>query len=260
MTALTTTYSEALFSLIQDGHPPIDGIEVGPWYSVADIQRIQDQLEGWPFQFHAGSVITRWRMWPRARRELQRYLAVAHGEWISIHLEMLPWHVYVLSARWGIHLDPPPVDRAIDKFVHTLDRFARAVQLPILIENLPSLPIKKYNYAIEPEVITQVLKRTKAGMVLDIAHARIAASHLGVDAEGYLAALPLDKVQQIHVSGIRRAGGLWQDSHESLRERDYALLQWTLERSQPQVVTLEYFRGQDLLAEQLHRLRDLIGG
>lgn len=173
---------------------------------------------------------------------------------------MLPWHVYVLSARRGIHLDPPPVDQAIDRFVRTLDRFSRAVHLPILIENLPSLPVKKYNYAIDPEVITRILERTKAGMVLDIAHARIAASHLGVNEEDYLAALPLNEVQQIHVSGIRRVDGLWQDSHESMRERDYDLLAWTLERCRPRVVTLEYFREQKLLEEQLHRLRDIIGG
>lgn len=260
MTTLTVTYSKALFSLIQDAQPPIAGIEVGPWYSPEEIQRIQDQLGEWTFQFHAGSIITRWRMWPSARRELRRYLAVAHGEWISIHLEMLPWHVYVLSARWGIHLDPPPADRAIDRFVRTLDRFHRAVQLPILIENLPSLPVKKYNYAIDPKVITHILERTKAGMVLDIAHARIAASYLEVDTEEYLAALPLDKVQQIHVSGIRRVDGVWQDSHESMRERDYDLLEWALERCQPRVVTLEYFRDQRSLKEQLHRLRELIGG
>lgn len=260
MTALTATYSEALFSLIRDAQPPIDGIEVGTWYSPEEIQQIQDQLEGWTFQFHAGSIITRWRIWPSARRELRRYLAVAHGEWISVHLELLPWHVYVLSARWGIHPDPPPADRAIDRFVRTLDRFHRAVQLPILIENLPSLPVEKYNYAVEPEVITLILERTKAGMVLDIAHARIAASYLGVEAEWYLAALPLGKVQQLHVSGIRQVDGVWQDSHKSMRERDYELLEWALERCRPRVVTLEYFREQGLLEEQLHRLREMIEG
>lgn len=62
MTTLTATYSKALSSFIQDAQPPIDGIEVGPWYSPEDIQRIQDQLEEWTFQFHAGSIITRWRI------------------------------------------------------------------------------------------------------------------------------------------------------------------------------------------------------
>lgn len=260
MSRLTTTYSKALSSLMQTRQPPIDGIEVGPWFSPDEIKRIQDQLRDWPFQFHAGSILTRWRMWPRARRELQRYLAVAQGEWISVHLELLPWHVYVLSARWGTHLNPPPLDRAIKTFTHTLDRLSRAAELPILIENLPPLPVRKYNYAIDPGVITRILERTKAGMVLDIAHARIAASYQGIGAEGYLASLPLDKVQQIHISGIRQEDGVWQDSHESLRERDYELLQWTLERCQPRVVTLEYFRKQDLLEEQLLRLRALLDG
>ncbi len=260
MSKLTTTYSKALSSLMKTRHPPIDGIEVGPWFSPDEITSIQNQWERWPFQFHAGSILTRWRMWPRARRELQRYLAVSHGEWISVHLELLPWHIYALSAHWGIHLNPPPLERAIKTFTRTLNRLSRAVQLPILIENLPPLPVRKYNYAIDPEVITRILEKANAGMVLDIAHARIAAFYLGIDAEDYLASLPLDKVQQIHISGIRKEDGVWQDSHESLRERDYELLQWTLERCQPRVVTLEYFREQGLLEEQLLRLRDLIDG
>lgn len=259
MTSLTATYSEALGELIQSSDPPIDGIEIGPWYSVDEIQQIQHQFSSWPFQFHAGSVLTRWRLWPGAKKQLNRYLDVAQGKWISVHLELLPWHVYLLSAHLGIHLDPPPPSQVRDHFLKRFNRFSNSVDLPILLENLPSLPVEKYNYAADPELATQIVNKTDTGMVLDIAHARIAASFQKRDIEAYLSALPLDRVRQIHVSGVRQVEGQLHDSHEILEALDYDLLKWALERTQPQVVTLEYFRDRKALRDQLQRLGDILG-
>jgi len=259
MTALTATYSSALGELIKKDAAPIDGIEIGPWYRVDEIERIQRQFADWTFQFHAGSVITRWQVWPGARRKLARYLGVAHGEWISVHLELLPWHVYLMSTNLGLHLDPPPAAQAVEDFLDKFERFSRSVKLPILLENLPSLPIKKYHYAADPVLIQDIVQRTESGMVLDIAHARIAASYRSMDITTYLSRLPLDRVQQIHVSGVGREQGMLHDHHEELSERDYELLQWTLEKTQPRVVTLEYFREKDVLRRQLARLRRIVG-
>jgi uncharacterized protein (UPF0276 family) len=81
---------------------------------------------------------------------------------------------------------------------------------------------------------------------------------LGVDVYDYLDDLPLDRVVQLHVSGPRMREGRLVDVHESLQETDYALLDFVLERTQPQVVTLEYIREREALREQLFRLRDIL--
>lgn len=258
MISLTATYSESLGELLNSSDPPIDGIEIGPWYSVRDVERIQKQFSEWPFQFHAGSVITRWMLWPGARRKLSRYLDVAHGKWISVHLELMPWYVYLLSAHVGLHLNPPPPDKAVDHFLASFERFSRSVDLPILLENLTSLPVEKYTYAADPGLIRQVIEKTGAGMVLDMAHARIAASFQNTEIKAYLASLPLERVTQIHVSGIGKEDGVLYDGHEALEEIDYELLAWALDRTQPRVVTLEYFRGKVRLQEQLQRLRSML--
>jgi hypothetical protein len=44
-----------------------------------------------------------------------------------------------------------------------------------------------------------------------------------------------------------------------MQEADYQLLEFVLERSTPQVVTLEYIRRKDALREQLVRLRGIVG-
>jgi len=51
-----------------------------------------------------------------------------------------------------------------------------------------------------------------------------------------------------------------RDAHEALGAEDYTLLKWALERTQPQIVTLEYIRTTEALREQLRNLREIIAG
>jgi uncharacterized protein (UPF0276 family) len=132
------------------------------------------------------------------------------------------------------------------------------VKKAIILENLPSLPQAKYAYAADPEIITQIVRETDSGFLLDISHARIAASQLGMGIHKYLAKLPLKKARQIHISGARMKNGHLYDAHESLQDEDYAILAWVLDRTNPEVVTLEYFREIKPLREQLNNLHGML--
>lgn len=94
--------------------------------------------------------------------------------------------------------------------------------------------------------------------MLDIGHARVSAARLGEDVLDYLRNLPLNRVVQVHVSGPRMRDGRLFDAHESLQEADYELLEFVLEQTQPQVVTLEYIRERESLQKQLFRLSDFL--
>ena len=132
------------------------------------------------------------------------------------------------------------------------------MDLPILIENMPAFPTRKYAFETSAESISEILARTGADLLLDLAHARVVASVFGRDVHDYLAELPLEKVRQIHTSGPREKGGVLHDAHEVLEEQDYRLLAWVLERCDPEVVTLEYFKDKHRLGEQLVRIRELV--
>ena len=120
------------------------------------------------------------------------------------------------------------------------------------------LPFNGYDFEVQTERITEVLEGAECGFVLDIGHARVSAAVLGVDVYDYLRDLPLNRVVQVHVSGPRMRDGRLVDAHESLQETDYALLDFVLDRTQPQVVTLEYTRKRESLQEQLFRLRGIL--
>jgi uncharacterized protein (UPF0276 family) len=261
MPQLTTNYSESLAKLLRSNDAPIDGIEVGPWFTPAKIKHLQQEFSDLQFQFHAGSFITRYQYWPGALSRLFKYLACTQSQWVSLHIELLPVLVYVLSSRLGLHLTPPKMEQATSSFIHLLLKVKEAVELPLILENLPSLHHEKYTYAANPSTISAVIRTTDSGFLLDIAHARVAAaSYQGMSVENYLEKLPLERTTQIHVSGARVKDGYLQDTHEAMQDEDYAILKWVLEKSRPKVVTLEYFRELQPLREQLWKLREIIAG
>ena len=130
-------------------------------------------------------------------------------------------------------------------------------------------------------------------MLLDISHARLAAHHLGMDAWDYIHALPVERIREIHVTGIqhfdarwvallRRAGldaGVIQGlvgrlvDHLPLTADDWAFAAQSLDHirrgvwGQPWIVALEYggvgpvweaVTDMEVLREQIPRLYELV--
>lgn len=123
---------------------------------------------------------------------------------------------------------------------------------------MPSLSPRRYAHEVDPLRIRRIIEETGTGFLLDLAHARVVASLFQRDIHEYLQQLPLERTVQIHVSGPRLRKGILSDAHEPMQEEDYRLLQWALERTHPQVVTLEYYKEKNALAEQLSRLTAIV--
>lgn len=126
-----------------------------------------------------------------------------------------------------------------------------------------------FRTSVEPALMWQLLKEEGAGVLLDLAHLRVTASHLGVDARAFARSLPLHAVREIHVCGPVHIGGVGlRDDHQELGDDDYALLEWTLGPTNAQILTLEYpkrtmrspFDAQiGVLERQLVKLKTMTG-
>ena len=136
---------------------------------------------------------------------------------------------------------------------------AAAIPVPLILENLDYCPGGAYEHICEPQFIAAVLAETSAGLLLDLAHARVSAARIGIPIETYLAQLPLDCVRQIHISGPRPRDGVLADAHEPLLDEDYALLRNVLRQTRPLALTLEYYDDEAALLKQIARLRQLLG-
>lgn len=117
----------------------------------------------------------------------------------------------------------------------------------VIVENIPyrGADSRWLRLAAEPSVICQVVRETGCGLLLDIAHARIAAHQLGMDAIAYLSALPIEQLRELHFTGLRRINGRLQD-HVEAQDEDWPVLRWILDQisrgnwARPHMMAFEY--------------------
>jgi len=254
MTGFTVSYSPALDELIQHEGFQCTGVEVGPYFSLSEVKRICRKLTGWRVEFHASYL----GLLPFTRPLLQSYLKATQSRWVSCHVRLLSTLQIWLGLHARIYLPPSNPAQNQRKMIETALRLKQWAPLPLILENMPC---RHLNQRIEadPGITCEVLQATGCDLLLDLAHARVGAMFFGMQPADYLELLPLDKVRQIHVSGPRMRGDTLYDAHESMNEEDYRLLEWTLARTHPEVVTLEYFRDRDALREQIHRIMSILG-
>ena len=129
-------------------------------------------------------------------------------------------------------------------------------EIAFLIENFGSqnVTLEHYPYtsatpwlrtATDASIFSQVIKDTGCQLLLDLAHAQITADTLGLDAEAYISALPLDRLTEVHTTGIKRHAGILTD-HFEMGEDSWELLDWALQNIRngnwhtPEIVAFEY--------------------
>ncbi|MFC4452573.1 DUF692 family multinuclear iron-containing protein [Deinococcus sonorensis] len=234
---------------------------------IPDLYAVLEQEEALPLD-HIKCPLS-----PQSRPEVERALALRpvllHG-WgpprYSVTRPELPEPelLRALSARSGtphlsVHLDPAPaLDGALSEAELLRRVAAQAEQLrqlsgvPLLLENMPWYPWRqKPGWGVDPAFIRRALEAAQAGLLLDLAHARVACWHLGQDVQEYLQQLPLERVREIHVSGPRLEQDGLRDRHQLLSEDDWALLAWTMERAP----ALTYLTHEYLAEGQPEQLR-----
>lgn len=107
----------------------------------------------------------------------------------------------------------------------------------IVIENVPyPAPAGVWKDALieeiaDPAVISEVVRRSGCGLLLDIAHAIRACEGTGrADVKAYLKALPVQDLRELHVTGILPEPdeqGIRHD-HFALTAEDWTITEWAL--------------------------------
>jgi hypothetical protein len=97
----------------------------------------------------------------------------------------------------------------------------------------------------EGEFLSAVVERSQCGLLLDVNNAYVNSVNLGLDLEAFLASLPADSVQEIHLAGHSRrrtrAGELLIDDHGSeVCDDVWQLYDRALERFGPVPTLIEW--------------------
>ena len=158
------------------------------------------------------------------------------------------------SPHYGIHLAiknsdmyPGMTDENIyERMSRQIQIFKNKLAVPLLLENIADTPkehlitIDHYPY-IMPEQISRLFTDKDVSFLLDLTHAKITAQYRGWNIHDYIRELPLSRVTEIHINGSGHdKTGYPMDTHQAMEEEDFKLLKWVLERTTPNIVTLEF--------------------
>ncbi|GIF77541.1 hypothetical protein Asi02nite_70590 [Asanoa siamensis] len=112
------------------------------------------------------------------------------------------------------HLLPLPRSReAVDVVVANVARTRAELSVPIALEPIAAIFDWPDDELTEAEFLTEILERTDALLLLDIANVYANARNRGNDPVALLDALPLERIAYCHVAGGSEAGGIYHDTH-----------------------------------------------
>ena len=158
-----------------------------------------------------------------------------------------PWHSEHLcftsvDGTVTHELLPLPFTRASAR--HAARR-AREIQqhlsVPFLVENITYYAELGRAGMDEADFIADVLEDADCGWLLDVNNVYVNSLNFGFDPKAWLARMPLDRVQQMHIAGHAHFDGLVIDTHGTpVIDPVVDLMQWTLgQLGRPVPVLLE---------------------
>jgi uncharacterized protein len=146
-------------------------------------------------------------------RDRLRHLAACAE---SLRAPLVSEHVAFVRAGGteAGHLLPVPRTReALDVLVANVRLAQAELPVPLALENIAALLDWPDPELSEVDFLTELLDRTGALLLLDLANLYANARNGGYDPLPVLAALPLDRIAYVHVAGGVQRGPLYHDTH-----------------------------------------------
>jgi uncharacterized protein (UPF0276 family) len=142
--------------------------------------------------------------------DLARLAAELEPAFVSDHL---CWSSY--GGHTGHDLWPLPLtEEALAHVVRRVQAVQERLRRRILVENVSSYLEYAHSTLSEWEFLTELTRRTDCGLLLDVNNIFVSARNHDYDANLFLAGVPPDRVEQIHLAGHRDEGTHLLDTHD----------------------------------------------
>jgi uncharacterized protein len=175
-----------------------------------------------------------------------------------IHRTKTPWigeHISFISANnsvpkvknnldepynIGFTVAPPMNDSSVELIIQSILQYENDFNIPLLLENPPLYFIPPGSTMSQVDFIKIICNRTRTRLLLDLTHFYITSYTMGWTASQKLLELPLEKVVEVHLSGVDFFGGTYWDNHAAFPpEEVLELLSTLLSITSVKAVTLE---------------------
>jgi len=145
-----------------------------------------------------------------------------------------------------------------ERVMRVQDRLGRRIAL----ENVSSYLAYQADGMPEWEFLARVAERADCGILLDVNNVFVSAHNHGFDPERYLAAIPPERVWQIHLAGHSEQGPLLIDTHDHpVRAEVWALFESAVRRLGPISTLIEWddrIPELETLAAEAARAREIL--
>lgn len=142
--------------------------------------------------------------------DLKKLTERVKPKWISDHL---CW-----TGTEGINLHDlmplPYTEEALKHLVKRIGEVQEFLGQRILLENVSSYLTYQHSTISEWEFLREVSQQADCLILLDINNIHVSAHNHGFDPSTYLEAMPVDRIQQIHLAGHLNKGDYSIDTHD----------------------------------------------
>ena len=264
---LGINYSHPAAILLNQGRIQIDRFKCPDWYDM-----VNEASRICKVAVHSNLKAGRGNLGQKDWDNISKLFEVTQTPFLNLHLE-------ARSQDFpGFPLDtdePQYVDQIVERFVEDTEIATQHFGTErVILENVPyyGLDGKVLRPSAQPHVIRKVLDETGCGLLLDLSHSRITSHYLGMDERAYISELPVDRLREIHFTGVHNLDGILHD-HLSALETDWNLLSWAMENissgkwPKPWLLAFEYGgvggkfvtrSNPQVIAEQTPRLYSMV--
>lgn len=285
-------YSPQAVALLTQNQIALDRFKCPAWDDViATAQETHPVYVHFPLRVGMGisDAIDTERDQPADWRRIESLVKQTDTPYVNLHLTPVLSDFLDLAGDTN---DPAARERLVEAAVRDIEAVVRRFGADkVIVENDYYNPWEYFCLTCHPEYVRQVIEAAGCGMLLDIAHARLAARAWKLDPRDYIAALPVDRICEIHLAGIQYVDESWQTilrtyapqmleyyagswmDHLPMTEEAFSFYTWAFEQlrsgawQRPWIVSLEYggvgalwqaLTDEKILSEHVPRLYALL--
>jgi uncharacterized protein (UPF0276 family) len=204
------------YEAILADHPPVDWFEALTENYLVPGGKPLDYLmrirERYPMALH-GVSLSIGSTQPLDRNYLSQLKALAarvEPQWVSDHL------CWTGVAGRNLHdlLPLPYTEEALANVVERVRTVQDILGRRILLENVSSYVTYRDSQVTEWEFLSEIARRADCLILLDVNNIYVSSVNHEFDPLDYLNAIPVDRVQQIHLAGHENHGDYLIDTHD----------------------------------------------
>jgi uncharacterized protein (UPF0276 family) len=206
--------------------------------------------------------------------EIGNWLQQTRSPWLGEHLafitaarelpgETLSKSIPAEPYDIGYTVSPPMNRHTLERAVNNCESYSRRLNVRLLLENSPLYFQIPSSTMSQSEFVRELCQLSDVDLLLDLAHLYISARNIGFDPMKELEDFPLERVVEVHISGVdTQPDGLWDDHANPAPDILYEMLERVMQDGRTRAITLEYNWAinfsRTLLSEHLEKVRDTL--